>query len=169
MPAGKPVPSFAEQIAAHKQPTPLEKLQKKLQSGKMFDLTPEVEAGLKALAQQPITLELPLPPRVLHPNARTKSYGYRVAKTKEARDTAAFIASRNRPPQPFQRATIQATFYVAKQHDGQNLNSWIKAAVDGLQGICITNDRDITLLPPEQVTGVPVGQRRVVLTITPII
>lgn len=112
---------------------------------------------------------LPLPPDVLHPNARTRNYRYRAAMVKKARDESRFLAGRawnGRSPLP--AATVKATFYMPRRRDGDGLNSWLKPYLDGLAdaGI-VANDSAFTLLPPSQVTGKDAG-RKVVLRIEPL-
>src|SRR5262245_46359261 len=104
-----------------------------------------------------MTITFPLPPQVLHPNGRTRNHRYRSAMVKKTRKEAAFVARMQRPPRPYVKATVQATFYMPRRRDGDGLNAWIKPILDGLQdaGI-VANDSGITLLPPEQVTGAKV-------------
>lgn len=105
-------------------------------------------------------LTLPLPPEVLHPNGRTKKPMYRAKMIRKTRGETAFVARQHAPSQPFETATVQATFYLPRRRDGDGLNAWIKAVLDGLQdaGI-VANDSGVTLLPPLQVTGKNVERR----------
>ncbi len=105
-------------------------------------------------------LTFPLPPEVLHPNGRTQKPMYRAKMVSKTRGESAFVARQHAPPQPFATATVQATFYLPRRRDGDGLNAWIKAVLDGLQdaGI-VVNDSGITLLPPLQVTGKNVDRR----------
>jgi hypothetical protein len=112
-----------------------------------------------------VTLDMPLPPKVIHPNGRTRNHKYRAAMIAKARRTSSDAAMAAALAKPFTKATIQATFYLKRRMDGDNLNSWIKPVIDGLQGHIIANDSGVTLLPPEQITGKEAGEPRVVLTI----
>lgn len=101
-------------------------------------------------------ITLPLPSRVIHPNGRTRRHGYRAALVRKARGEACFVGRMHpdRPLLPFDLLTVRATFYVARRHDGDNLNAWIKPYLDGLADAgWVVNDRRLTLLPPEQVVG----------------
>jgi len=113
-----------------------------------------------------IILELPLPPKALHPNSRPH-WRTKAEAVKRARRDARLVAGPQRPSAPFARATVQATFYVARRNDTDNLAAWLKSYLDGLQdGGIVANDRDLTVLPPFQTIGVPAAQQRVVLEIT---
>ncbi|HBF34960.1 TPA: endonuclease [Candidatus Sumerlaeota bacterium] len=100
-----------------------------------------------------ISICLPLPPRELHPNART----HRMAKakaTKQYRSTAywlALSASANLKPR-WKSATVKMTWYFAntRSRDKDNLLAWMKAGLDGIAdaGI-IANDSGFTHLPAE--------------------
>lgn len=113
-------------------------------------------------------LTLPLPPKCLHPNARS-CWQAKVAATRKCRAEAALVArtAPDKPSEPWVRATIQATFYMPRRHDPDNLLAWAKSAFDGLQGIVIENDSGFTHLSPRQITGKDVG-RRLELEIQPV-
>jgi len=116
-----------------------------------------------------IEITLPLPPKQLHPNGRCH-YMAKARAVKKARweaGIAAVAALEGRKPPRWEKATVQATFYVAKKGDGDGRNSSLKAALDGLQdaGI-VANDSGLTVLPPLQVLDPRRGgQRKVVLRI----
>lgn len=105
-------------------------------------------------------IDLPLPHRLLHPNGRTRKPLYRAALIKRARQDAklAGIAARYdaHQRQPWDRATLAATFYVQHHQnmDEDGLMGWLKAYRDGLAdaGI-VTNDRGFTNAPPVLVKG----------------
>lgn len=119
-------------------------------------------------AAKAITIDLPLPPKCLHPNQRTFSRRQHEAAVSKARNESGLLAKLKRPDTPFVKAEVRAVFHVARRNDTDNLTAWLKSYLDGLQdGGIIANDRDLTLLPPEQVTNTPAGERGVVLTITP--
>lgn len=116
-------------------------------------------------------IELPLPPKILHPNGRTRNYGYRAAMVKKhralCRDLMIVGFAFNRDFDSWKRVKVLATFYLKRRQDGDNLNAWIKCAIDAMQDAnYVRNDSGVTLLPPEQVTGAK-ERPRVVLTITP--
>lgn len=111
----------------------------------------------------PVTLELPMPPKVLRPNARA-SWQARLKAKKKARQECGLLARINRPRVPFKRATLHATFYIRNRADDDNLISWLKYYLDGLQdGGVIENDRGLTILAPSQV--IDRKNQRVVLRI----
>lgn len=112
-------------------------------------------------------LVLPLPPEVLHPNGRTRNHNYRAAMVRKTRGETALVArmAPDKPSEPWKAVTIQATFHLEHDRDGDGLNGWIKAVIDGLQGIVIKNDRGVTLLPPLKVVG---GERKLELRIEPL-
>lgn len=110
---------------------------------------------------QTLVVTIPLPPKVLHPNARphwrararaTRAYRRDCGlATKDAMNRAGRAAS-----YPWGGARVQARFYFARRprgqagrHDRNNLNPWLKAAFDALQDAgLITNDVDLTDEPP---------------------
>lgn len=100
-----------------------------------------------------MTLTFPLPPKCLHPNARSH-WKAKMRPKKNYRAEAALIASQARLSEPFKRATVQLTFYLARKQDADNLLAWCKPLFDGLQdGGLIANDSGLTFLPCLQVTG----------------
>jgi hypothetical protein len=128
-----------------------------------------------------LTITLPLPPRELSPNHRSRSHWGRTRATKIYRAIAcdlATLAARQRNDLPWDRVQVQATFYFTANlgRDGDNFNAMLKPALDALQpnrstarsskpgaGI-VVNDKHVTLLPP--VFEVDKLNPRVVLTIT---
>lgn len=113
-----------------------------------------------------ITLELPLPAQVLHPNGRTKNHRYRAVMVKKARSDAALVGrfSRNETC-PWSAATIHATFYMPRKRDDDGLIGWLKSYRDGLADAQIVlNDSAFRMGDVEQVTGKDAG-RKVVLRI----
>lgn len=120
-----------------------------------------------------ITITLPLPPQAMYPNAR-KHWKAKMAPKRQQRNdayTAAIDAMfcRNGKGRPYwQLAECQATFYLERRRDGDNLIAWLKATFDGLEDAGIVeNDGNFIHLPPKQVTGKQTnGERKVVLTIT---
>lgn len=113
----------------------------------------------------PVVLELPLPSNALHPNSRVDWRIKAQAKTK-ARQEAGLLARINRPRMPYKQAEVLAVFHVKGRHDTDNLVAWAKTIFDALQdGGVIENDRDLTVLTPEQVVDRK-APTKLVLTIT---
>jgi len=121
-----------------------------------------------------IEIELPLPPAVLHPNARTH-WAAKARSTKRYRNSAYIrtLAVLNGGPAPrWQSATVRAAWYFApakrgaalRTRDADGLISWLKAAFDSLQdaGI-IANDSGLTHLP--HTVAIDAKHPRVVLTV----
>lgn len=103
---------------------------------------------------QTLILDLPLPPRATHPNARPHHMA-KASATANQRQAAYLtaIAARNlgKYNAPFNKPIVEARFVVQSQHDTTNLSAWLKATMDGLQDAnVVLNDRDLTLLPPTQ-------------------
>ena len=112
-----------------------------------------------------LTLTLPLPPKELSPNHRSRSHWPRTRATKRYRAIAcdlALIAARQRNDLPWGRVRVQPTFYFAEERgrDGDNFNTALKPAIDALQrdrstaraakpgAHIVVNDKHVTLLPP---------------------
>lgn len=128
-----------------------------------------------------IRIELPLPPKVLHPNSnkpitRGGMIGLNKAKKKARLDAGYAARKAARETTRWERATIKAYFSFARVtgrgHDQDNLIAWLKHYVDGIvdAGI-IADDSGLTWLP-SRVTSVGTGHRGlstgVVLEIEPI-
>ena len=102
-------------------------------------------------------LTLPLPPAALSPNARVHWRTF--AKAKRLHRSSAKLACmaagvrHGKDGWPVDRATIQATFYhaTARKQDPDNLIAMMISATNGLiDGGVLTDDRDVTHLPPVQ-------------------
>jgi Holliday junction resolvase RusA-like endonuclease len=117
-----------------------------------------------------ITITLPLPPAEMYPNAR-KHWRAKMKPKKQQRNSAyaaAMDALESELPPRWKLAECQATFYLERRRDGDNLAAWLKATMDGLQdaGI-VANDSGFIHLPPIQHTAKAAnGERKVVLQIT---
>jgi hypothetical protein len=119
-----------------------------------------------------ITITIPLPPKQMHPNAR--SHWRAKMKPKAQQRVEAMWAGqsacggRGKGPR-WKMAEVQATWYLARQNDQDNLLAWLKGTFDGLADAGIVdNDRGFVFMPPVQVTGKAAkGERKVVLVITP--
>lgn len=118
-----------------------------------------------------ITIELPLPPKEMRPNARCH-WRAKMGPKKQQRHEAwlgAMSALNGARPPKWELAEVQATFYSARKSDSDNLVAWCKATSDGLEdaGI-VANDSGFIWLPPKQVLDPKHdGKRGLVLTITP--
>lgn len=110
-----------------------------------------------------ITLELPLPHQILHPNGRTRNYGYRATLIRKARAEAALVAKLSKVEScPWEAATVHATFHMPRRRDADGLMSWIKAYLDGIadSGV-VVNDSVFRTGTVEQVTGKNVDRKLV--------
>jgi hypothetical protein len=115
-----------------------------------------------------ITIELPIPPAVLHPNARTCRQA-KWGSTKRYRNSAYLrtLEALNGAAAPkWKSATLHATWYfrTAARRDLDNLGAWLKAGHDGIADAGIVeNDRDFIPLPPTVNTGD--ARPRIIITI----
>lgn len=116
-----------------------------------------------------ITIELPLPDRRLHPNARA-FWAAKAKQTRLYRESAWVMATLAKPNRhkPWKRASVilEFTFADKRKRDVDGLISSIKGAIDGIAdaGI-IENDNGITqfsvnVLPPNK------AKRGVRITVT---
>lgn len=129
---------------------------------------------LKPSALTTLTVTIPLPQRASHPNAPSHWRAKAAAKKKQREDAhlAALAALDGKAAPRWERATIHATFYRPgsrdRLSDQDNLCSWLKASVDGLQDAgVIENDRGLEWLAPSQVIGkAACGECKVVLVVT---
>jgi len=139
--------------------------------------TPKVSleelAGMMGMGKAPLamlTITLPLPSKVLHPNARPH-WAVKAKATKARRELAYVTArqalGRNRPP-GWKLAEVQTTWYLARANDRDNLVGFMKATLDGIADAgVVDNDRNFIPLPPVQITGKAAGKRReLVIVIT---
>jgi crossover junction endodeoxyribonuclease RusA len=103
-----------------------------------------------------MTITIPLPPRVLHSNARPH-WAAKARATKKYRGDcylAAIDAINRQKPRglPWTSATVKAVFYhrVKRRRDLDGAGASLKAAMDGLQDAgLIANDSGLVPLPPE--------------------
>ena len=109
-----------------------------------------------------LTVQVPVPPKTLHPNGRAPW----IAKAKDlkkfrqqAGDTAAGQVLQRYGGRPqFERAVIRLSYRLPaprgggiKPHDPDNLIAWAKGAIDALQDAGIlADDRHVIYLPPSQ-------------------
>lgn len=100
-----------------------------------------------------VTISLPLPHRILHPNGRTRAHKWRSVVIKKERGIAhslAIAASANAKPR-WKRATMESRWYFKTnaRRDTDNLVAWAKAYIDGIADAGIVeNDCGIVQLPP---------------------
>ena len=113
-----------------------------------------------------VTVEIPIPPPQLKPNARVH-YMAKAKATKKHRAVVGMLALAARPlhHKPFAACSIRAEFYFKqrRRRDPDNLIAWLKSAFDGLRdaGI-IVDDWRVTHEPPIVSIGFP----RVVLRVS---
>lgn len=111
-----------------------------------------------------VNIDLPLPPKEVHPNARCH-WRPKAAATKSQRQAAAVLARQATQFAcygfPWKAATVQATFYTGRRRDADGCLSSLKASFDGLADAgVIANDSGLTHLPVIQVTGKAARGRR---------
>ena len=105
-----------------------------------------------------LTVSMQQPPRVIHPNGRTRKHKWRWRVVRDFRALVHSLAYcqiqehfRGQPPM-WPAATAQVTIYYGRgqrRQDDDNLIAWLKPAFDGLQDAgVIANDRHLTHLPP---------------------
>lgn len=117
-----------------------------------------------------IVINLPLPPEILHPNARTQNVNYRAAMIKKARGEAEFVsrmAKVNSGWMQCTRAWYSLKFFLPRSRDEDKLDAWLVPYRDGIQDAgLIKNDSGFKLKGIEQITGKSAGGKRgVVITI----
>jgi hypothetical protein len=102
-----------------------------------------------------ITIELPLPPKMTHPNGRTTNHIAKAGQINKQKSDACFAARKAMKKAkfagPMKAAFIQSHWRVGGQNDQDNLIGWLKATYDGivLAGL-IGDDKNVTHLPPVQ-------------------
>jgi hypothetical protein len=108
-------------------------------------------AGMAGLT---ISVTIPMLPSALQYNRAAGRHwgstsGLRAKVRYDARMAALDARNRAEMEKPFDCATVQATFYFNKKRriDPDSLNTWLKHSFDGLQGVLIVNDRNLTPLP----------------------
>jgi hypothetical protein len=115
-----------------------------------------------------ITIELPLPPKQMRPNARCHWRAKLKPKAQQRQEAYLCAKAACANPPRWELAEVEATFYVARRWDSDNCIGSMKASADGLEdaGI-VVNDSGFIWLPPKQVIdGKRTGKRGVVLRIT---
>lgn len=123
-----------------------------------------------------IKIVIPLPHKTLHPNfKKTASRGavigrtYKVAQARGEARLAALAALEGRAAPKWEKAMIQADFYLGtrgRRQDPMNLIAYLKASVDGLQDAGILkDDNGLGWLAPSQLYGKDCQEQKVVLTI----
>ena len=118
---------------------------------------------------KPIQFDLPLPPRCLHPNAKSH-WGTKARSAKKARTDSALVAKLHAPKKPWRKASVQFTFHLRTArgrvylNDADNLLAACKAVVDGFADAGIVeNDRQFSFLPVRQQPADAQGPRLSVL------
>lgn len=109
-----------------------------------------------------LQVTLPVPPKILHPNARGHWAGAMKEKKRhrqQAGDTAAAQVLERYGTRPrFERAIVGLHYVLQapqrggnQPHDPDNLIAWAKASIDALTDAGIlADDRQIVYLPPSQ-------------------
>ena len=125
--------------------------------------------GGPAVSIYHLEVDIPLPGPGCNPNSHA-IWQVRHASVVKLREATGFAAAaeltRLRCGRPeWSQAVVQAIFYKpgkrSKIADGDNLNSSLKAAFDGLQDAgVITNDSGLRVLPAEQLIGDAAGRNR---------
>ena len=128
-----------------------------------------------AMSTPLLTIELPLPPQEIRPNARVH-WGRKAKRVKEYRSRAKHAAlqilleggGRNELVTliPVSRASVRITMLnkTARKMDQDNLIASMKPALDGLTDAEIwTDDRDVTILSP--VRGKDADNPRIILEV----
>ena len=102
----------------------------------------------------PLSISLPLPPRVLHPNYR--GHWQQVAREKRAyREVVWGIAYDAAPATPFTRCEVQLTFTYPnlRRRDPDNCLAWAKSALDSLvtAGVFSDDNADVVTYRPVRI------------------
>lgn len=100
-----------------------------------------------------ITASLPLPPKSLQANGSTNRMARAVDKKKTR--LRAYLAFRElSPPIPWERAKYRVEFRVPRKMDQDNLISWLKSYLDGIQDAgVVRNDSGLSLDGISQLSG----------------
>lgn len=105
-----------------------------------------------------LVIDLPLPHKILHPNGRTRSYRWRGAVVRNARDCAG-IYGKYHCRETYRAATVHMEFHMPRKRDNDGLIAWVKPYLDGFQDAGIVkNDSAFTIGEVTQVTGKDAGQ-----------
>lgn len=110
--------------------------------------------GTKRAPITSISIELPLPPRALHPNARAH-HMVRARAAKKYRDTVGWLAIEamqkaglDRPAWTAATLQLEYVFATPRRRDDDNLNAWFKAGRDALADAgLVANDSAFVQLP----------------------
>jgi crossover junction endodeoxyribonuclease RusA len=125
---------------------------------------------VRAVSRGGLCIVLPLPPRVLSPNARAH-WATKARATKLYRQAACVeaVLVAGPPAVPWETATVLLRFFfrTRARRDRDNLLASMKAAFDGLADAgVVRDDSGLTYMPVEVVTGVPAADQRVELLIS---
>ena len=117
-----------------------------------------------------LTIDLPLPHEILHPNGRTRNHNYRAKLVKSARRTAELLAVVEWWKSKWKtckQAEYTLTFYLPRKHDQDGLIAWVKPYLDGLADAGVIEiDSGFALKEVRQITGkAATGKRGVVITV----
>lgn len=101
----------------------------------------------------PIIIDLPLPPKILHPNSRPH-FRAKAKATKQTRAEAKMVASLVRPDKPMAAACYRLIFRLPRKMDYDGLGAWVKSQIDGIvdAGV-LTSDLDFRPIGVQRITG----------------
>lgn len=109
------------------------------------------------MRREAIALELPLPDRRLHPNARAHYAVKMQAKKQHKAEVETFVWADCRewfgsqPKWPRAIATVTLFNETARRHDADNLLAWLKATFDGIvSGGLLEDDKQLQVMQPAQ-------------------
>lgn len=117
-----------------------------------------------------MNIDLAIPPRILHPNARPHWAALARAKAKY-RHQAEMVCRSVMGPEPrrWEAATVACAwrFPVRRKRDQDGLTSWLKAGIDGLVSAGLLLDDDRLTWLPHTVEPCERGREGVTLTVKP--
>jgi len=79
-----------------------------------------------------MTIDLPLPHKLLHPNARPH-YMQKARLVRQHRDHAQFIARTHKDRKTFTTPVVSMDFHLTRKRDADGLVAWIKSYLDGFE------------------------------------
>ena len=77
-------------------------------------------------------IDLPLPDKLLHPNARPH-YMQKARLVRQHRDHAQFIARTHKDRKTFTKPVVSMDFHLSRKRDVDGLVAWIKSYLDGFE------------------------------------
>lgn len=120
-----------------------------------------------------ITIDLPLPDKILHPNAGTRHHFQKVARLKRSAKKTAYYLSlaamvREKPPQ-WEKAKLTLHFYFGTnrnkgRRDKDNLIAWCKSTLDGVAESGIVHN-DVAFEVPTVIEDIDLKHPRLLVTV----